>query len=73
MRMLGGHGGSFFTLLMHDLAVKSGLFKGQVGHMTTSHNTIALSAGDYYIAGRMNTGTLCHGGRSPHVFSRSFA
>ena len=69
----GGPLREFFTLLLQEMIIHSGMFEGEQGHAIPVHNTLALTDGKYFIVGKMIATSLIHGGRAPHCFSRAFS
>lgn len=67
----GGPRREFLQLLMVDLLSKSGLFEGYPSSTIPMHNVLALSTGQYALAGKMIAISMIQGGPAPRCFAAS--
>ncbi len=69
----GGPRREFFSLLMKDIFLESGLFSGWPSNVVVLHNIQALSKNHYYCVGKMLSVCIIQGGLSPSCFCVAIA
>ncbi len=69
----GGPRRAFFSLLIKEIFLSSGLFSGWPSNVVVLHNIQALSKNHYYCVGKMLSVCLIQGGLSPSCFCAAIA
>jgi hypothetical protein len=69
----GGPRREFFSLLLREIFVKSGLFYGWPDHVVPLHHIEAITTNQFYMIGKMLAVCMIQGGEPPVCFSKAIA
>ena len=69
----GGPRREFFSLLLREIFVKSGLFYGWPDHVVPLHHIEAITTNKFYMIGKMLATCMIQGGEPPVCFSNAVA